>query len=314
MATINTGLNEKGIRGIFNQAHAEVQKAVLYPRVTTHLKSSSDSEKYKWLGMAPSPRVFGATRIPKDLRSESYSVVNEKYEATMAVDRDEIDDAQLNLIPGRIRELAQRAELHKDFLLATLYSVGSVAGNLAYDGQVFWSNAHEWVTSDGTSQDNTTTTNPTTANAPTVAECKAAVSLGITQMWGFVDDEGKPLLPPSSSIRVVVPANMYFNMKEAVDPTAQDTTKLFGGLGVSVVLFPMLTAVDSTQDERFYLIRSGSSVNSVIWQDRMPTEFGSFTAKNDREAFNTETYLYGIRARYRMAYGRWTEAVRHIFT
>ena len=314
MATINTGLNEKGIRGIFNQAHAEVQQALLYPRVTTRVKSTSDNETYRWLGMAPSPRVFGSVRIAKDLRSESYNIVNEKYEATLAIDRDEIDDAQLSLIPGRIRELAQRAELHKDFLLATLYSVGSVAGNLAYDGQVFWSASHEWVTGDGTSQDNTTTTSITDANVPTVAECKTAVSNAIEAMWAFVDDEGKPLMPPTSSLRVVCPANMFFNMREAIDPTAQDTTKLFVGLNVSVVMFPMLTAVDSSQDERFYVIRSGSAVGSAIWQDRMPTEFGSFTAQNDREAFNTEKYLYGVRARYKMAYGRWTEAVRHIFT
>ena len=54
-------------------------------------------------------------------------------------------------------------------------------------------------------------------------------------------------------------------------------------------------------------------VRPFIFQDRERVEFTSLTEDSD-EGFRREKFLYGVRARYRLAYGYWQFAVRTDFT
>ena len=49
-----------------------------------------------------------------------------------------------------------------------------------------------------------------------------------------------------------------------------------------------------------------------IFQDREPVEFNALAEDSD-EGFRREKFLFGVRARYRMAYGYWQYAVRADF-
>ena len=103
MAIINTGLLTKGLRSEF---FSRFDAATTYFQdLSTRIQSNSDTETYKWLGSVPNMREWGTGRVAKGLRTESYSVENLKYEATIEVDRDEIADDKTGQIRIRIGKL-----------------------------------------------------------------------------------------------------------------------------------------------------------------------------------------------------------------
>src|SRR6185369_4156687 len=114
MAVINTGLLTKGLRSEFFQRFRATPTQ--FQDLSTRVASTSDREIYKWLGTVPQVREWGTGRLAQGLRTESYSIENLKYEATLEVDRDEISDDQTGQIRLRVGELAQRAATHKDYL------------------------------------------------------------------------------------------------------------------------------------------------------------------------------------------------------
>ena len=140
MAIINTGLLTKGLRSEFFQRFADVP--AFYQDLSTRIPSTSDHETYRWLGTVPRLREWGTGRVAKGLRTESYSVENLKYEATLEVDRDEIADDQTGQIRIRVAELAERAATHKDYLIGRLLVLGTASEAAAYDGAPFFSSLH----------------------------------------------------------------------------------------------------------------------------------------------------------------------------
>ena len=82
MAVINTGLLTKGLRSEFFDRFNKT--TTNYQDLSTRIPSTSDAETYKWLGTVPQMREWGTGRLAKGLRTESYSVENLKYEATIS--------------------------------------------------------------------------------------------------------------------------------------------------------------------------------------------------------------------------------------
>src|SRR5437868_2251659 len=116
MAVIDTGLITKGLRSeFFNRLD---NTPTFYRDMATRVASNNEQENYRWLGTVPQLREWGTGRLAQGLRTESYSITNLKYEATLEVDRDEISDDQTGQIRLRVGELAQRAATHKDYLIS----------------------------------------------------------------------------------------------------------------------------------------------------------------------------------------------------
>jgi phage major head subunit gpT-like protein len=64
-----------------------------------------------------------------------------------------------------------------------------------------------------------------------------------------------------------------------------------------------------TDQSKWYLLKTDTAVRPFIFQDREPVEFGALMENAD-EGFKREKFLFGVRARYRMAYGYWQNAIR----
>jgi phage major head subunit gpT-like protein len=303
VAVINTGLLTKGLRSEFFSRYDATP--VQYTELATRIPSNSDSETYRWLGTVPKMREWGTGRLAKGLRSESYSVENLKYEATIEVDRDEIADDQTGQIRLRVGELAQRAATHKDYLIAQLLINGETAGYNSYDGVSFFNDAH--VSGESGSQDNKLTYDAANADNPSETEFKAALKQGIATMLAFQDDRGDPMALSATGLVCVVPVAMYFTALEAINATIiNNTSNLLQGV-TRVVSFPWLTDAS-----KWYLLKTDGVVRPFIFQDREPVEFTAL-AEGSEEAFKREKFLYGVRARYRLAYGYWQFAVRTDF-
>ncbi|MCK6455725.1 MAG: Mu-like prophage major head subunit gpT family protein [Phycisphaerae bacterium] len=302
MAVINTGLLTKGLRSEFFQRFDAAP--VLYRDLATRVVSNADREVYRWLGTVPKMREFKDGRLTQGLRTESYSVENLKYEATIEVDRDEISDDQTGQIRLRIAELAQRAATHKDFLLAQLFIEGESSG-LSYDGVSFFSTAHE--SGDSGAQSNLLTSDAAVPDAPTADEFKAAAQQAIAAMLSFKDDRAEPMMVDATGLVCVVPPGMLFPALEAINSTILGNRSNVLEGAARVVAMPWLTDAS-----KWYLLKTSGILRPFIFQDREPIEFNALAEDSD-EGFRREKFLYGVRARYRMTYGYWQFAVRTDF-
>ncbi len=304
MAVINTGLLAKGLRSEFFDRFTKT--GVHYTELATRIASNSDSETYRWLGTVPRMREWGTGRLARGLRTESYSVENHKYEATIEVDRDEIADDQTGQIRVRIGELAQRAATHKDYLLAQLLINGAGAGYNSYDGVAFFSGAH--VSGASGTQDNDLTFDAAAGDAqPTTVEFKAALKQAIAQMLSFKDDQGEPLPLSMGGLACVVPPSMLFTAMEALNASVINQTSNVMEGAARVIALPWLSSLTT-----WYLLKTDGVVRPFIFQDREPVEFGSLGEETE-EGFKREKLLFGVRARYAMTYGYWQFAIRTVF-
>jgi len=274
--------------------------------LATTLKSTKPSEKYRWLGSIPNMRAWGTGRVAKGLRSEAYDVVNEKYESTLEVDRDEIDDDQTGGIRVRIGEMAIRAAAHKDFLIAQLLINGASSGFNSYDGVSFFNDAH--VRGASGNQDNKLAPTATDANNPTVAEFRSALRAAMGTIMSFKDDTGLPLSISATGLVCLVPPSMYLTALEAVNATiVASTTNVMQG-AARVIAYPWLSTAT-----KWYLLKTDGVVRPFVFQDRRMVEFKAL-AEGSSEEFLREKYLYGVTARYAMTYGEPLYAVENTFT
>ncbi len=304
MAVINTGLLAKGLRSEFFDRLEKTR--TLYQDLSTRIPSSSDAETYRWLGTVPAMREWGSGRLARGLRSESYSVENLKYEATIEVDRDEIADDQTGQIRVRIGELARRAATHKDYLLAQLLINGGTAGFNSYDGTTFFSRTHSSGAS-GVQDNDLTSVSAEPTLPPTTEEFRQSLRQAISRILSFRDDQGEPLALGTSGLTCLVPAGMLFPAMEAVNATVINQTSNVLQGAATVTAMPWLT-----NPAVWYLLKTDGVLRPFIFQDREPIEFGSLT-EDSEEGFKREKLLFGVRARYRMAYGYWQYAVRTVF-
>lgn len=303
MAIINTGLLTKGLRSEFFNRFDKA--TTFFSDLATRIESTSDSETYRWLGSVPRMREWGTGRIAKGVGTETYSVENLKYESTLEVDRDEIADDKTGQIRIRIAELADRAATHKDFLIAQLLINAETSGFNSYDGVTFFNDSH--VSGASGAQDNNLTSEAVDPDAPTIDEFKSAMKSAIGAMMGFKDDQGEPMSISTSGLICVVPTTMYLTALEAVNATMIASTSNVLAGAARVIALPWLTNLS-----KWYLLKTDGVIRPFIFQDREPIEFNALTEDSD-EGFRREKFLYGVRARYGMAYGYWQFAVRTDF-
>jgi len=303
MAIKDTGLTLAGLRSEFFDS---LQAApTIYQDVTTRIASSRDKESYSFLGSVPPLREFGTGRLARGMFSEKYDVVNAKYESTLEVDRDELDDDQTGQIRIRVRELAERAVQHKDSLVAALLTSGHLTGFNSYDGVPFFSATH--ASGKSGTQDNDITSIAATITAPTVAEVRTAIAAAIAQMLGFKDDQGEPMNNAATGLLAIVPPATYLTFLEALSATIVASTSNVLANAARVIAFPRTSTASV-----FYLLKTDVSVRPLIFQDRSPIEFVALEQTSDT-GFLREKFLYGVRARYAMTYGYWQRAVKVTF-
>lgn len=308
MAIVNTGLLTKGLRSeFFERLGAE---KTVWQDLCTLIPSNANVETYKWLGRFPQMRQMVDGRKAVGLRTDSYTVENLKYEATIEVDRDELADDQTGQIRQRVSDLAKQAATHNDYLLGLLLENGGAAGYTSYDGVSFFNDAH--VSGNSGSQDNDIVFDISdhetggTADDPKHDTMKGAIQAAIAAMMAFKDDNGNPLNIMPDGMVVVVPPNMYWAASEAVSAAIINNTQNVLAGQARVISMSWLTTTT-----RFVVLKTnGSGVRPFILQQREPLEFVALDQPDSETMFLRDKVLYGVRERKRLTYGMWQYAVR----
>lgn len=112
----------------------------LLPLIATTINSTSSEEVYGWLGDIPKLREWIGDRQVKALAAKGYTIKNRKFEGTIGVSRDDIEDDKLGLYGPRIEMLGQSAAQHPDEILFEL--INAAFSTNCFDGQFFFDNDH----------------------------------------------------------------------------------------------------------------------------------------------------------------------------
>ena len=145
---INSGNLQTLYRG-FNAAFREGfgQAPADHMPLTLERPSTTRTEEYGWLGQAPGLREWVGERVYRGITQHGYTIRNKKFEDTILVNRDDIEDDHYGVYSPLFQELGRAAAAHPcELVYQALVDGFSTA---CYDGQYFFDTDHPSKDADG---------------------------------------------------------------------------------------------------------------------------------------------------------------------
>lgn len=146
-------LNSGNLAILFRAFNAAFQKGFggvspMWQKIATLVPSTTGTEDYGWLGQIPGMREWVGDRHIHNLTQHDYSIKNKKFELTVGVPREKVDDDQYGVYAPMMETLGQSANEHPDELIFALLAAGFATA--CYDGQYFFDTDHPVIQPDGT--------------------------------------------------------------------------------------------------------------------------------------------------------------------
>ena len=288
---------EGAIKPVFNRYLYDYSLTVQYPKIAMEIPSSGSQESYSWFEAVPKMKEFIDERYVQGLTSQAYTLPNKKWEATIGVSRDVIEDDQLGQIRPRIQLLAEEAIRHRDQMIFELMANGdSETLGKCYDDKPFFSTNHP-------------TANGEVSNKGNSELSATALQATITAMMKFVDSRGTPLgIVPDT---LVVPPDLQWKAKELLQsvyyPEADnllDDTRNKRANNVLQGSLDLIVSPYLTNAKNWYVLCAKMAYKPFILQVRTPIEFTSLEA-NSETGFMRDEFVYGVRSRYNAGYALW---------
>ena len=273
----------------FKQAYNAVNP--ISTRLASTIPSGARGNVYPMHAKLAKLRQWEGERKIVNAKSYRYNLDNEKYELTLEVDRDDIEDDNIGVYSMVIDDMGQQSRLWPDDLVFAAILAGGT--ETAYDGTAFFSNSHSLG---GHTIDNLFASTALTAD--NFAAARAA-------MMEYSGEDGESLrvrpdvilVPPALEVkaRKIVQASTIVESGAAVD-------NVLRGL-CEVVVAPQLSTSAGGLDTTWYLLDTSRPIRPFIFQQRMAPELVSLTSPNDEHVILRDKYLYGVKARGAAGYG-----------
>lgn len=128
-----------GYSTAFNKSFDTTQSN--YQKVATVVPSTTGEQDYKWLGQMPGMREWIGEREVQALAAYDYLIKNKKFEMTIGVPRDDIEDDKYGVYTPLFSNMGEAAALHPDELVFGAMMSGF--NEKCYDGLSFFNTAHK---------------------------------------------------------------------------------------------------------------------------------------------------------------------------
>jgi phage major head subunit gpT-like protein len=129
----------QGFNAAFMQGFGSV--APTYGQIAMTIPSSSNAENYGWVKDLPGMREWIGQRVINNLESTAAQLVNKKWEHTIGVKRDDIEDDKLGIYTAILQQQGEIAARHPDDLVWSLLKNGFTTPG--FDGQPFFDPDHQ---------------------------------------------------------------------------------------------------------------------------------------------------------------------------
>lgn len=243
--------------------------------ISTQVPSSTSVNTYGWMRRLLEMRKWEGPRVAQNLNTHAYTLENEDYEATLACDRNDIEDDQLGLFSPRVQELGRVARRFKDQLLLAVIAENPVG----FDGVTFFNDAHP-LDPAGT-QDNVSTETFGPDNWQAVR----------ARMQGYTGEDGRPLgVNPNL---VVIPPE-YERMAKHI---FQAPLAANGGTNVQNGEARYLVIPEWAGTNQWYALDVSAPIKPFLFQLRKAPVLVSKTSMTDDNVFREKEFLWGLDAR-----------------
>ena len=270
-----------------------------YPKVATEVPRTGASNTYTWTERFPSLRKWIGDKAVKKLTGHAYTLVNEDYEGTVEVDRNDIEDDNLGMYTIDAQSVAVSAKEWPDDLVFTVITKGFE--EKCYDGKPFYSTDHKVGEGKNARIYSNKLTKP--LSIASLEAAQASLGAALTMMTELKDSENKPLnLKPS--LLIVPPAlRETANALMTADRLEDGKPNPYKG-ELEVLVCPWL----ETKTE-WHLFDATRPVKPIVYQPRKKPNFVAQFDMNSDSVFMRKSYRYGAEARGVAGYGLWQMAV-----
>ena len=277
---------------IYQNLKKEFQKGVdeaspVSDVLTETVKSTSNSNVYGWLGHIPSMREWfsGQPRVLRNVETFDYEVTNRKFEDTITIDLDTVEDNQLGSFGTVAKQQGVLGKLIRDELTFELFN-NAFSTTLTYDGLSWCNDAHMVGLS---TVDN---------NLGALALSEANLDTAITRLRSFTVKPDKlsasrPLNPGGEKLVIVCNPALAMTARKIVSmKTVTD-----GGDNYLYGACDILATSWITDTNNWFVVNVGGSIKPIFVQERKPLEFRNLTPANSDQSFQLDQYIYGTKVR-----------------
>ena len=289
-------VNKANLTAVFINLKTTFNKAFdaapsLWEKTTMKVPSGSSQNNYAWLSRFPKMRKWLGDKVVKTLEAFGYSIINDDFEATVEVDRNDIDDDNIGIYGLQAQEAGYSAKQLPDELDADLKN--NAFANECYDGQYFYDTDHVVA---GASVSNHGTA---ALSAATTAAAAASYGAGRLAIMSFKDDEGRPLalIPDLLEVGPALEATGKLLLEN--EKLTDESPNPYKGT-VTLLVNPRLTS--TTQ---WMLHVTNRPLKPFVYQERKAPVFVQQTTPEGDPVFMRKKFRFGAEARAAGGYGLW---------
>ena len=287
-----------GLKTLFDKAFQDAPSQ--WEQTAMRVPSTASQNDYNWLSNFPRMRKWIGEKVIKSLSAFRYSIVNDDFEVTVEVDRNDIEDNQLGIYNSHAQMAGFSARQLPDEIVAELKN--NAFASQCYDGQFFYDTDHPVTNSDNVT---TSVSNKLTVPLSAATQAAAAASFGAARLaiLSFKDEEGRSLNLMPDVLEVPPTLETTANMLMLSDKLVDNTPNPYKGMA-RVLVNPRLTS-----ETVWFLHVTNMPVKPFIYQERKAPVFVSQTDPESDDVFRRKTFKYGAEARAAGGYGFWQMSV-----
>lgn len=263
----------------------------LWQETTMLVPSGSSQNDYTWLSRFPRMRKWIGDKVVKALEAFKYTIVNDDWEATVEVDRNDIEDDNLGIYAPQAQQAGFSAAQLPDEIVADLKN--NAFSNYAYDGQYFYDDDHEVA---GASVSNLGTV---ALSAATAAGAAASYGVARTAIMTVTDDEGRPLGLIPNVLEVPPALEATGKLLLESDKLTDESPNPYKGTA-KLLVNPRLTSSTA-----WFLHVTSMPVKPFVYQERKKPNFVQQVTEESDNVFMRKKFRFGAEARAAGGYAFW---------
>ena len=288
-------VNQANLRGLdvsYSTAYNKAFKGVVsnYNKIATTVPSQTAETSYKWLGQIPQMREWIGDREVQKLSAYGYTIRNKKFEMSVSVPRDDIEDDQYGVYTPYFSSIGEAAAQHPDILCFGALKEGFK--KKCYDGKNFFADNH---TSEESGKEKASNLSHSKLDAD-------SYEAGRTAMMSITGDKGRSLnLVPD--LLVVSPANEKAARMILKADYINGTTNIYKDTAELLVSTELADVPDA-----WFLLCTRRFLKPIIFQKRKEIKLVALTRDNDQNVFMKDEFIWGADGRSNAGYGFWQMA------
>lgn len=277
------------IKQTFN--NALTQAPATWEKIAMKVPSTGKAEQYNWLSSFPAMKKWVGEKAVKSLSAHKYTIVNDDWEATVEVDRNDIEDDQTGQYAIQAKAAGRSAGMLPDEIVYELVNLGFERP--CYDGQYFFDTDHPVgdlsVSNKGTKK----------LSIESLAKAEASFGAARTAMGKVKDEDGRPLDVTPNILLVPVALGDTARALMTVDRLEDGKTNIYKGAAEVVV------SARIKSDTQWFLLDTTQPVLPFIYQERKAPVLVEQTSLENDDVFMRKKFKFGAEARAAGGYGFW---------